>query len=167
MDTVDVLNWTAEAASSRMLRLVPPELLQSAAQTGMALNAHSFGVGKAVFESSTLSKAFNVLSTSIDSNGKEYISTMEHKTLPFFAVQWHPEKAPFEWSHTLPDSVHTMQAIQLSQAIANGFVQVRIPMLLFRLIYQLGHPEICFIIITTIIKYYCYYCSCYYCYVHV
>ena len=29
--------------------------------------------------------------------GVAFVSTVEGKTLPFYATQWHPEKVQFEW----------------------------------------------------------------------
>jgi len=32
-----------------------------------------------------------------DSRGYGYVSTIEGLRVPFYGVQWHPEKAMFEW----------------------------------------------------------------------
>ena len=32
-----------------------------------------------------------------DRKGKSFVSTMEAKTVPVYATQWHPEKNAFEW----------------------------------------------------------------------
>ena len=43
------------------------------------------------------------------------------KEYPFYAVQWHPEKAGFEW--TPAESInHSQHAITAMQAAANFFV---------------------------------------------
>ena len=55
----------------------------------------------------------------------EYVSTVEHKNLPIYGTQWHPEKNAFEWS-TLEnhDSMpHDPKAIQMAQYMANFFVE--------------------------------------------
>jgi len=41
-------------------------------------------------------KNFTILSTNKDTNGKEYISSIQFKTRSFFGTQWHPEKILFE-----------------------------------------------------------------------
>lgn len=40
---------------------------------------------------------YNVLATSFDKNGLEYISAIEDKNYPFYGVQFHPEKNVYEW----------------------------------------------------------------------
>lgn len=66
-----------------------------------------------------------LLTTTEDSEGVEYISTIEHKTLPMYGTQWHPEKAPFELAYNYKrDSIpHSLEAIQLSQYLAETFIQ--------------------------------------------
>ena len=47
---------------------------------------------------STLAAAFTVLSTNVDTQGKAFVSTIEHATgAPIWGVQWHPERPQFEW----------------------------------------------------------------------
>lgn len=36
---------------------------------------------------------FDVLSVNDDKKGRTFVSTIEGKKLPFYGVQWHPEKA--------------------------------------------------------------------------
>lgn len=36
---------------------------------------------------------FDVLSVNDDKKGRRFVSTIEGKKLPFYGVQWHPEKA--------------------------------------------------------------------------
>lgn len=62
------------------------------------------------------------MSTNIDSNGLEYVSSMEHKTLPYWGVQFHPEKAAYEWNpkHRTP---HTLNAIRANQYFVDFFVE--------------------------------------------
>ena len=47
------------------------------------------------------------LSTNIDEDGLEFISTLEAKTYPFYATQFHPEKNTFEWAPKYPGIPHT------------------------------------------------------------
>lgn len=68
-----------------------------------------------------LNQDYRLLSTSKDDDDVEYVSTVEHRTLPFYGVQWHPEKNLFEWSFSsIP---HTRPAIRAAQYIANFFVE--------------------------------------------
>jgi hypothetical protein len=66
---------------------------------------------------------FELLSTSRDALGKVYVSMVVARKYPFVAMQWHPEKNPFEFgSPTIP---HSLAAVQLAQGVANEFVQVQ------------------------------------------
>jgi len=62
-----------------------------------------------------------VLSTNRDRKGIEFISTIEGKSMPFYATQWHPEKNAFEWTpnERLP---HTASAVRAAQYISSFFV---------------------------------------------
>ena len=56
---------------------------------------HEFGLPPAHYLRGSpypqLAENFDVLSTTVDRKGVEYVSTIEHKKYPFFGVQWHPE----------------------------------------------------------------------------
>ncbi|XP_059424812.1 gamma-glutamyl hydrolase-like [Carassius carassius] len=63
---------------------------------------------------------YRVLTTNTDGK-KELISTMEAYQYPFYAVQWHPEKSPFEWIEK-DGMVHTLSAIKAAFYTAHFFV---------------------------------------------
>lgn len=44
-------------------------------------------------DNARLSAMFDVLSVNDDKQGRTFVSTIEGKKLPFYGVQWHPEKA--------------------------------------------------------------------------
>ena len=52
------------------------------------------------------------------SNGVEYVSSAEHKTYPFSATQWHPEKPPYEFG--MQEIPHSLDAILVSQHLVRG-----------------------------------------------
>ena len=67
-----------------------------------ARESHSYGISMEAYEGHPgLKGFFDVLSTSVDSDGRTYISTMEAPAYPVLATQWHPEKNAFEWGHSL------------------------------------------------------------------
>jgi len=55
------------------------------------------------------------------SRSKQFILSLPGIHYPFYAVQWHPEKAGFEWTpkETIDHSEHALKAMQ---AAANFFV---------------------------------------------
>ncbi|KAG7255592.1 hypothetical protein CRUP_018681 [Coryphaenoides rupestris] len=86
-DTVSVtlpLTFTKAAQSSQMFQRFPADLLQSLSEENITSNFHRWSL------------SLQVLSTNTDGN-VDFISTMEAYRYPFYAVQWHPEKSPFEW----------------------------------------------------------------------
>ena len=67
-----------------------------------------------------LEKDMYVLSTNTDTNGIEYVSTVEFKKKPFFGTQWHPEKVQFEW---IDDAIpHDQVAQFVSKKVSQMFV---------------------------------------------
>ncbi|XP_063857573.1 gamma-glutamyl hydrolase-like isoform X2 [Scylla paramamosain] len=107
--------------SSRLLGGAPSDVLETFIMTNSTSNFHKYCVLPETFEELGLDQEYSLLSTSIDDEGIEYVSTVEHKTLPYYGVQWHPEKNPFEWRFSsIP---HSRQAIRAAQYIANFFVE--------------------------------------------
>jgi len=68
-----------------------------------------------------LSKFFKLTSVSQDSNGTEFIASIEGRKFPIYGVQYHPEKNAFEW-HTDISINHQPEAVEVSQHLANFFV---------------------------------------------
>lgn len=59
---------------------------------------NSKGVSVAAFENNRrVSRNYQVLSH-FESAGKRYVAAVEHRTLPFFGIQFHPEKNMFDFS---------------------------------------------------------------------
>lgn len=99
------LNFTAAAPTSKLYGGVPAEVYNTLASQPVTTNEHAWGVlTKAFAESSALSSDFTVLSTNTDRAGQEFVSSMEHKTLPFFGIQWHPEIPPWSVNSSIPYS---------------------------------------------------------------
>ena len=40
-----------------------------------------------------------MLSTNVDTSGHPFVSTIEAKDVPVYAVQWHPERPQFDWTY--------------------------------------------------------------------
>lgn len=64
---------------------------------------------------------WRILSTNRDVNGLEFVSSVESKYYPFYGVQFHPEKNPFEFKVQL-GIPHTSEAVKISQYFGNFFV---------------------------------------------
>lgn len=73
-------------------------------------------------ENIDLSLFFKILTTTLDRDDKVYVSTMQAYDYPVTAVQWHPEKAAFEWAaaSVFP---HSEDAVGIGQHVANFIVR--------------------------------------------
>uniref|UniRef100_A0A8D2ZI73 folate gamma-glutamyl hydrolase n=2 Tax=Scophthalmus maximus TaxID=52904 RepID=A0A8D2ZI73_SCOMX len=105
------LNFTRMSHSSRLFRSFPKDLLQTLAEENITSNFHRWSLSTQNYSRNTnLKRFYKILSTNNDGK-KEFISTMEAYRYPFYAVQWHPEKSPFEWIDK-PGMVHSTAAVR-------------------------------------------------------
>ncbi|KAG2450314.1 hypothetical protein HYH02_004819 [Chlamydomonas schloesseri] len=118
------LIWTPEAAGSRLFGGLAPDLHDKLADPkfNIALQNHMYGIPPSFYQKfPVLAKWYKPLSTTLDRNGTEYISTMEGIKYPFFGTQWHPEKPPYEFG--MEEVPHSLDAIRVSQHLANVFLE--------------------------------------------
>ncbi|KFO25979.1 gamma-glutamyl hydrolase [Fukomys damarensis] len=115
------LNFTKGPSKSRMFKNFPPDLLRSLAEEPLTANFHKWSLSMKNFTmNKKLRKFFNILTTNTD--GKiEFISSMEGYKYPVYAVQWHPEKAPYEWPN-LKGVSHAPNAVRTAFYLAEFFV---------------------------------------------
>ncbi|KAK7136633.1 hypothetical protein R3I93_016850 [Phoxinus phoxinus] len=123
-DTKEVtlpLTFSKGAKTSRLFKKFPKDVLQSLAEENITSNFHSWSLSMQNYSANAeLKRFYRVLTTNTD--GKiEFISTMEASHYPFYAVQWHPEKSPFEWIDK-SGMVHTSSAVKASFYTAQFFV---------------------------------------------
>ncbi|MEQ2248548.1 hypothetical protein ILYODFUR_020122, partial [Ilyodon furcidens] len=112
---------TPAAQSSRLFRNFPKDVLQSLANENITSNFHSWSLSIQNYtRNAKLKRFYRVLSTNSDGE-KEFISTMEAYRYPFYAVQWHPEKSPFEWIDK-PGMDHSVSAVKASFYTGSFFV---------------------------------------------
>lgn len=93
------LLFTETASTSRLFQGMNPSLLSAATTQNLTLHNHHKGVSPAhLVATPALAEFFDVLSTNFDREGLAFVSTVEGKDgMPFYGVQFHPEKALFEW----------------------------------------------------------------------
>ena len=122
-DVSMILNFTKTAKSSALFSKMPTwryEHLQNKNSTAnFHVNSTLFGTYE---ESKLLKDAFNILSTNMDINGQEFLSTIEHKNMPIYGIQWHAEANQFR----LPPSDkidHSIESVKVMQFIANFFAE--------------------------------------------
>ncbi|XP_077607934.1 gamma-glutamyl hydrolase-like isoform X2 [Crocuta crocuta] len=115
------LNFTKAASQSRMFQNFPADLLQSLSVERLTANFHKWSLSMTNFtKNEKLQTFFKVLTTNTDGT-TEFISTMEGYKYPVYAVQWHPEKAPYEWGK-LKGISHAPNAVRAAFYLAEFFV---------------------------------------------
>lgn len=124
------LNLQAAASSSRLLGKASESIREALTRKNTTFNSHHNGVTPVRWKQyPALDQTFQVLATSVDVSGEEFVSVVEGAHgLPWFGVQWHPEKNIFEHGRTqngLPFQAidHSSEGIAVAQYMANFFVE--------------------------------------------
>ncbi len=108
--------------SSRLFSSLPPNILDLFSTQPITVNEHAFSLSSQSFNSNEyLSRDFNIISTNLDREGVEFVSSFEMKDKKIYATQFHPEKNAFNWN--LPNVTHTGDGILAMQYLANRFLQ--------------------------------------------
>eukprot|EP00448_Togula_jolla_P009141 CAMPEP_0170606862 /NCGR_PEP_ID=MMETSP0224-20130122/20747_1 /TAXON_ID=285029 /ORGANISM="Togula jolla, Strain CCCM 725" /LENGTH=334 /DNA_ID=CAMNT_0010931989 /DNA_START=48 /DNA_END=1052 /DNA_ORIENTATION=- len=119
---------TPSAAKSRLLGDAPRTVLDAVGKRNTTFNSHFEGISPKDFaQSKALQATYDVLATDVDLAGHPFVSTIEAKAgLPWYGVQWHPEKNTFE--HGMQDGrpyeniPHGPDAVLVEQYVANFFI---------------------------------------------
>ncbi|CAI5978516.1 unnamed protein product [Closterium sp. NIES-65] len=121
-DSPEALKFTSEEAKRRAyFSWMTPDLLDRIQKEKITMENHEDGTTVGRFLSNKrLKEFFHILTTSVDRNGTEYVTTIEARDYPIYGTQWHPEKTAFEWG--LPHIPHSAHAVAVCQATANFFV---------------------------------------------
>jgi len=123
------LQLTPAAGTSQLLGAAPPFILDALANHNTTFNMHHRGVVPSRWDrSESLKRTFRVLSTSSDRAGTSFVSTVEGRgKLPWYGVQWHPEKNAFEHGLRADGTPfeaisHGLEGVAVEQYMANFFV---------------------------------------------
>ncbi|XP_062920190.1 gamma-glutamyl hydrolase-like [Mobula hypostoma] len=116
------LKFSQAAATSRMFKNVPEDLMKALVVEPLTGNFHKWSLSVEQFErNEDLKNFYKILTTNTDSQQIEFISTMEAHSYPIYGVQWHPEKNPYEWNPNI-SIPHTSNAVKLTWYMADFFV---------------------------------------------
>jgi gamma-glutamyl hydrolase len=105
-----------------------PSQAKTMATKNITMNNHHWSVTPDAWAADKkLHKGMDICTTNMDVNGIEFVSSMQHKTLPIYAVQYHPEKNNFEPAildnGQFYEAIHhSLDAVRMSQFHANFFV---------------------------------------------
>ncbi|XP_059837809.1 gamma-glutamyl hydrolase-like [Hypanus sabinus] len=116
------LKFSKDAATSRMFKNVPEDLMKALAVEPLTANFHMWSLSVKKFQmNKDLKNFYKILTTNRDSQQIEFISTMEAHNYPIYGVQWHPEKNPYEWNPKI-SIPHSSNAVKLTWYMADFFV---------------------------------------------
>ncbi|KAH9365509.1 hypothetical protein HPB48_016287 [Haemaphysalis longicornis] len=118
------LDFTPDFRKSRMFSNLPKYLQRALRTEPITYNAHRACLTPENFTAYGLDKIFKPLSTNVDRDGVTFISSLEGRLFPFYAVQFHPEKTNFEWERNDRHKYvpHGPDALSVSQYLGNFFV---------------------------------------------
>mmetsp|Transcript_1903 Transcript_1903/g.3802 ORF Transcript_1903/g.3802 Transcript_1903/m.3802 type:complete len:354 (-) Transcript_1903:28-1089(-) len=120
------LAFTPEAGTSQVYGSanMPSSVRDIFVSQNVTTHWHMYGVSPSAFSSFLAPSGLVATSTNVDRKGKEFVSSLEHSTLPIFATQWHPEANQFDTTDKKGDSTpsRSSDAILAMQHLANFFV---------------------------------------------
>jgi len=91
------LVFTDQVANSSLFANASDFILDSFSNFNVTMNNHFYGISANGFQRNKILKSFyRVLSTNIDRDGVQFVSTIESFRFPIVGTQWHPEKNLFE-----------------------------------------------------------------------
>jgi len=115
------LKWNDENFDNSFIKDMPEPMKESASKKDITSHFHKYGVPEDAFSKGDVGDRFEVIATSKDRNGKEFVSMFQGKKLPFYGLQFHPEKVLFEWAETV-NIPHSLEAVYFSQFFSNAFM---------------------------------------------
>jgi len=107
---------------SRIFGNTDPEILDILQNQPVTMNNHHYGVSPTTYTTnSALSSFFRVISWDTDRGKKQFVSTVEGFKYPIYALQWHPEKAAFEWNPA-EGIDHSSDSVRANEYMAQFFL---------------------------------------------
>ncbi|EDV95716.1 gamma-glutamyl hydrolase [Drosophila grimshawi] len=114
------LEFKSDHNQSRLFGGASEDLITKLSVENVTYNYHQWCYTEQSFEVPPLNNSWRIISLNHDLNGIEFVSTIEHLRYPFYGVQFHPEKALYEFvSAKVP---HTPSAVQSGQYFADFFI---------------------------------------------
>jgi len=113
-----------EWVDSRVLGQAPQDIVDYLTKLPVTINFHHWCLTRQNFTEMEMHNFWKLLSVNTDTQGLEFISTLEAKHYPFFASQFHPEKNSFEWAYGYPAIPHTKEAVHVGSYFTQFFMEI-------------------------------------------
>jgi len=108
--------------TSRLFANAPKDIINTFTNQAVTLNNHHYGVGPQSYQTNpNLNSFYQVISHNTDKYGKVFVSTIEGKKYPIYALQWHAEKPLYEWNDW-EDINHSTASIEAMQYVSDFFI---------------------------------------------
>ncbi|XP_069700745.1 gamma-glutamyl hydrolase-like [Periplaneta americana] len=115
------LEFTKDYSKSKLFGAAPDNIRNILSTQKVTVNFHHYCVTEKNLTSFGLLREWHILSNNRDSNNLLFISTIEHRTYPFYGVMFHPEKNAYEWKVN-KNHPHFAEAISAAQYFAEFFI---------------------------------------------
>ncbi|XP_065361133.1 gamma-glutamyl hydrolase-like [Calliphora vicina] len=109
-------------ASSKLFANIDKELKSRMASLSFGVHNHRCCITKKDLCINEIDKQWKVLACNKDDNGLEFITIVEHNSLPFYGFQIHPERLIFDNYVTNNKSHHCLECFELAQYFSKFFV---------------------------------------------
>jgi len=87
------IHITRDGWNSRLFGSMPSQYLHYLEEEKSTAQNHEWGISVGDFlDNDHLRRFYNILATSKDDGGKEYVAAIEGKFFPVYGVDWHPER---------------------------------------------------------------------------
>ncbi|KAK7868222.1 hypothetical protein R5R35_000624 [Gryllus longicercus] len=108
------LDFKPDFAESRLFKSASKEVIKILSTENVTPNFHHWCITEKNMTKFGLSEDWRVMSTNKDSDGFEFVSTIESRSRPFYATMFHPEKIGYEWKekHRTPHDAHAVLTMQ-------------------------------------------------------
>ena len=87
------IKFTKEGLDSKFAKGVGESTMNKLKKTKCTMNNHKLGITPGKFKNNkNVNSFYNIVGTSKDRKGREFVAIIEAKNYPFWGVQWHPER---------------------------------------------------------------------------
>lgn len=123
MDEPARLRFLFSLDSDRLFKDANSSFMNWLVSEDITYEDHRDGIEPTRFDANpALSKAFDVLATSRDREGRPYVAVIQGKRLPWYGVQFHPEKVRYVSAEAAPNVPRSPEAIAVADYLAAFFV---------------------------------------------